>query len=405
MPPAAAHAGLGTIPYMYGFGARGAALGQAYTALPDDASTAFFNPAAMAAMAESQIALSYLYARPEFQGGPVGDLRRFREANNPFEFNLAQKLNKLFKTDWDLALGVALALDDGGCAFIRFADSANRYGTFYRYGPASFTLSNALGWRIQPWMYMGAGVLTMLHSESTSVAQTDLNGHTAHQNITLNANVALAPIASLFFRTGPADLGVAYHGSACGIFGPINDNTVVTVGGATLAAIPMVLKYKDTFLPQRVSLGVFWRIAPWVSAAADGVWWNWGAFNKAIRRNDEPRQNLGLDFHDTYVPHLGVEFTPLPGFNVRAGYGYEQTPVSQGGSSANMILDNSKHIGGLGLGYTLRDSSVMRYPVSFDASYFLQYLVKRTAVSTDGVKYESFGALNGVIGTLTLRYQ
>jgi hypothetical protein len=69
-----------------------------------------------------------------------------------------------------------------------------------------------------------------------------------------------------------------------------------------------------------------------------------------------------------------------------------------------MILDNDKHIAGFGLGYDWQEPPLLRRPLSFDVSYFGHFLVSREMESSDGVTYESSGMLNGVAGTLTLRY-
>ncbi len=401
-----ANAGLGGIPYLYGFGARGAAMGQAYTALADDASSAFFNPAAMAALPQSNLALSYVYAQPEFMGGQKGNEQRFDKSNRVVELNMAQKLNSLFQKDWDLAFGLNISLDDNGDGFIRFNDTQNTNGMFYRYGPTSFTLNAALGWKIQDWFYMGGGIMTTLHSKSTFFVNTDLAGHTSHQGITLDANLSLAPVGAFFFRFKPVDIGLTYHGKTVGGFQPITVNATADVGSSPLASLPMILYYKDNYMPQRLALGLGWHADQWVYATADIVYYGWGDFTHQAKIDDLPRQDIAFSFHDTFVPHLGLEFTPLAGegFHIRAGYGYEESPVGKGGSSENMILDNSKHVTGFGLGYTFLNPSGLKYPLSLDASYLGQYLVKRQMVSTDNVKYECSGYLNGVAATLTLRY-
>ncbi len=401
-----AWAGFGTIPYLYGFGARGAALGQTYTALADDASSAFFNPAAMATLDHSNIALSYVYGQPEFHGGPQGNPTRFDAANNVVELNLAQRLNTLFKSDWPVVFGLNIALDDNGLAFIRFNDEQNANGNYYRYGPASFTLNFSLGWKILDWFYMGAGVMTTLHSKSTFFVDTDLTGKTSHQGISLDANLDMAPIVALFFRPKPVDIGVTYHGKTYGGFDPITVNATADVGKSPLASLPMVLYYKDNYIPQRIALGLYWHATSWLGVTADTVWYNWGDFNKEMSKFDMPRYETGFDFHDTYVPHVGLEFLPVDGLAVRCGYGYEQTPVARGGNSENMILDNSKHIAGVGIGYTFAKPAGLNYPLSLDGSYFMQYLVKRQEIANDATKekYESSGMLNGLAGTLTIRY-
>jgi long-subunit fatty acid transport protein len=399
-----AFAGIGSTPYLYGFGARGLAMGTAYAALSGDTSSAYYNPAAMATLADSAMGLTYGYAAPDFDGGPKGDTFTFDHASRVVQFNLAQKLNSLLKSNHDVAFGMNISLDDNGLGFIRFNEVQDPNGQYIRYGSSSFTLNATVGFGVTEWLYLGGGVMTTLHANSQFYVNTDLGGKTSKEGIALDSDVAFSPNAAFFLRFDPVDIGGYYQGKTTGGFNPIVVNADAVVGQSPLASLPMTLYYKDNYIPHRAGLGVLVHAAKWASVTVDTVWYNWGDFDNEVANHDLPHKLVPIDFHDTYVPHLGMEFMPFERFFIRAGYGYESSPVSKGGSSLNMILDNDKHIAGFGLGYDWQEPPLLRRPLSFDVSYFGHFLVSREMESSDGVTYESSGMLNGVAGTLTLRY-
>ncbi len=403
--PLAAYAGIGSPPFAFGFGARGIGMGAAYTALSGDASCAFFNPAAMPLLDHSQIMLSYLYAAPNFRGGPSnGEKFTFDSPNKMIQTDFALKLNGLFKSSFPLSLGLNIALDDNGKAFIRFYDQPVSKGYYYRYGTASFVLNLTVGFGITDWLFLGGGALTTLHARNNMALDTDLAGNTSHQGLEVDTDTAIAPVASILLHFKPVDIGFAWHGRNSGAFGPMVVSATATVGNSPLANLPMTLYFKDNYNPDRVSGGVYWRVLDSFRIAADVAWYRWSDFSTEIKTKDMARDGYVIKFRDTWVPHLGFEYEPLQGLNLRLGYSYDQTPVVTPGTSGNVILDSTKHIGSVGIGYTWVDAPLLATPISFDAAYFIQYLVPTTLTTSDGQDFDSRGTLNGGIFSLTLRF-
>jgi len=403
--PLAAYAGLGSIPYTYGFGARGIAMGSAYTALGGDASCAFYNPAAMASLEHSEFLMGYLYAAPQFEGGPKnGDTSTFDTANSALQVNMLVKLNEMFKSRIPFAFGFNLALDDNGAAFIRFFDIKDEQGYFYRYGESSFLLNGTLGVGITDWLFIGGGVMTTLHSDSNFYVETDLAGNTENEGIILDADVVIAPIGSLFLHFKPVDVGLTYHGQTHGEFVPITVTATAYVGPSPLADLPMKLLFKDSYFPHRVGLGALWRVTDTFKVSGDVVWYNWDRFDEEMGNDDLPRDEIDINFVDIYVPHLGLEWEATESLFLRAGYGFEDTPVDVPGSNGNVILDSPKHIASAGLGYTWVDPPVFAKPLSFDGAYFMHYLLDNELTTGDDVEYESSGIINGGVFSITLRY-
>lgn len=404
IPATAAIAGLGTAPYVYGFGARGIAMGAAFSALPDDSSSAFFNPAAMASLKQSHLSMGYIWGQPEFEGGPKGDTFTFDDSNRIMQINWVAKLNSMFKNNHDVALGVNLSLDDNLTAFIRFYDPEVAEGYYPMYGPYGFTLNATLGFGLLEWLYLGGGVMTTLHGDTDFALHTDLGGNTSHESTSLNADVVFAPLLALFLRFGIVDIGLSYHGRIYGQFVPINVSASADVGENELADLPMKVYFKDVYHPHRIGLGMFWHAADWVGIALDAVWYNWGDFDDEISIDDDPRAEAGHDFTDIIVPHLGLEFMAFTNFFLRTGYSYESSPINKAGTTMQVMLSNDKHIGSFGLGYTWENPPLLQQPISLDGAYAFHYLVPEDLTSNEGYEYESSGYLNMLTATLTLRY-
>lgn len=402
--PLTAFAGLNNIPYGFGFGARGIGIGSAYTALTDDASCAFFNPAAMAMMENSQIMLSYLYGKPDFEGGPKGDTFTFDEANEVIQTNLVIKLNSLLKSKWPVALGLNISLDDNMNAFIRFNDLQYAEGHYSRYGVTSFTLNGALGFKVFNWLYLGGGVLTTLHTKNDMFLRTDMSGNTNSEGMAVTVNLRGAPVAALMVHFDPIDLGLTYHGATHGQFDPIVVGAAAQVGESPLADLPMTLMFKDSIHPARAAFGFAWRALDWFTLHSDIVWYNYEQVQDQMGEHDLARAGLDIDLVNIWVPHVGLEFEPFEYFFLRTGYGYEPNPFDKPGSNGNVILDNDKHMASAGVGYDWQDPVLLAFPVRFDAAYFMHYLIENEFETSDGLEYESSGIMHGGVFSMTLRF-
>lgn len=399
-----AFAGLGSNAFNYGFGARGLGMGMAYTALSNDSSNAFFNPAMMAMLPRSELAFSYIYAQPEFQGGPKGNTFAFDASNRVVQFNWVAKLNSIFKTDRDIAIGLNVALDDNGAAFIRFYDAPNPDGYYYLYGPAGFVLNPTLGFGITEWLYLGGGVVTTLHGESGFSMNTDLTGKTTDEGTTLDSDVVFSPLLAMNFHSEFVDIAATWHGRVWGQLHPITVEAAAQVGESELAELPMELYFRDNYHPHRIALGTFWRPTDWIGVSADVAWYNWRDFGNLIETEDNPRNDVKVVFKDIFEPHIGLEFEAVEHLFLRTGYSFRDTPVDRPGNSEHMILDSPKHVATCGFGFDWQNPPLLSAPVRLDAAYFFHYLMDHELISTDRVAYESSGILNGGAATLTLRY-
>jgi len=391
-------------PTAYGLSARSIGMANASTVLTEDVSAIYFNPAAMAMTDTSKIALTYIYGQPSFQGGPKGKSQdEFNVANKLISLGLVMSMDEFLKSNRKIALGLNITLDDNGQAFIRFDDLIYENGYYSRYGPASFVFNAGLGFEIMEWFYFGGGVLTTLHSNADFYVDVDLAGRTEKEGMRLDAEIVFAPLVSLFFKFDPVSIGIAYRGETSGEMLPIKTTAVNTVGGSKLVDLPLDLLFKDSFCPSNLAIGIGWDVTENLFLTLDGTWYGWGRFDQVMSENDLVRDDIDIDMVDTYVPRFGLEYQVVENLFLRFGYSYETSPLRRPGSNGNYMLDNTRHIGSLGLGYDL-DLGIFNHPISFDTAFFHYYLAPRELESSDGTTLESQGNLSGGTASITIRF-
>ena len=406
MAASAAEASLVFVPGNYGLSARSVALGNAMTAVGDDSASNFYNPSTLGARTNHAIDLGYLYAAPAFNGGVKGadvDLD-FTKVNQVGLIGLSLDLSGIFDFDHGLGLGINIAIDENLAGVLNFNEIRDERGQFARYGNSSIFVSFGLGVEIIPELYIGGGAFIGVKGKNGLVAQTDLAGSTKEEQINVEAEPMIAPIVGLYAPFHPmVTLGAVYRGKVVTSFDDINAQTQALVSDSELTTLDLVMVFKDGYVPQQAALGVSVRPIDELMLAVEGSWVNWSDFEDEVD-DSVVRDEGGLHTRDIYIPRLGIEWTAYENLYIRFGYYWEDTPFSKPGLGNTAILDNEKHVGSFGVGYDVTQIPFLSQPLTIAATYFHQYLVPRTVESQDGTKYESSGNLNGVAGTITLRF-
>lgn len=114
----------------------------------------------------------------------------------------------------------------------------------------------------------------------------------------------------------------------------INDNPLLTsLNGGPLEDEVTRFKYRIIF-PRQVAIGISYRPAETVLVAVDGVWTNWAsAWNKQRIHflgdglMGVKEQTFERLFNDTFALHGGVEYRATADVTVQAGVWYDPTPV------------------------------------------------------------------------------
>ncbi len=401
-----AAAGQLNVPGEYGLTARGVGMGNAMTAVSDDPGLVYHNPAGMAAVSGSQYGFGYLFAKPDFQGGPKGELRDYTEPNNILLNSLVLDLSGILKSRRPFAAGLFVDFDRNGRQLMDFSDAGYEDGKFYRYGRAGTVgiLSFALG--ITDWLNVGGGVMAMQHSFVHYNYSTDLTGVTHAEGMTREDRLNYSALLSAFLDFQHFDIGVTYRGENYRKIGDVDIDSQTLVGQAELSSFPVVMQFQDSYTPRNISVGVSFDLHEDVLVAIDGAWSNWGRFDELTADDDSPRADVEYDFVDVYSGRFGFEYSMTKNLPVRLGYGFLPTPVRKAGSDGNIYLDNDRHVFSMGLGYLFTDMPVIATPLGLDVAFMHQYLApdKYDSADDEPIEFQSKGNLNCGVVSLTFRF-
>ena len=408
---------------LFGFGARGQAMGGAQVASANDTSASYYNPALLARSSDIRIDLGYQLAIPRLTvDGHDTDV----DASRGLAIGLAVPGRLLGAR---LAVGAGIFLPDQHITRTRtLASSAPRFA-LYDNRPQRLLLSANLAAALPHGVSIGAGIAYMSSTQGT-VALDGIVGFpdASSSQLELAIDVDLKTIR--YPHLGIAwdvrrwlTLGVAYRGG----FKLVLDQTFDVTGDiGTPGVDPLVddgflhlrSRAQDLFQPAQLTVGAAARLTPRWSVAFDLAWHRWSTFENPAAHIDidldigmfndlvdiPPQEALPAPhFHDIAVPRLGVEYTRGRS-RWRGGYVYEPTAAPPQRGATNFI-DNDKHTLSLGAGVDRSGlGGIVLRPISFDVAIAATWMPERDhhkLVAADAVgDYRSAGlVLSGSVMT------
>ncbi len=361
---------------LYGAGARGGGRAGAMTAVADDHTALYYNPAAML-LGGPGVSIGSLVAmddvRIRLKPRPAGyDLPDLGDGSAAIPSQY--RLNKRADTDdiintYGLVLGgtTKLGHDDlrlGVCVLLpftriarqvsRFADEREQYFSnrldFELYGERSQhpVILAAIAYRFTKLLSIGAGVNVLPGADT--VASVYLADATKQDEIELVVNNdqagRVAPhVGVLVTPTDEWRLGLSWRGAnyfrltlrndiqIMGFQGDADDFPVVQ--NATAIA---------NFSPAQLAAGVGWQAGS-MAASLDAVWMRWSGYIDAQGRTDH-------GFSDTLSLRLGVEHGAATSTRLRAGLAWEPSAVPVQDERTNYV-DNDRLVASIGGGHPL----------------------------------------------------
>lgn len=362
----------------YGFGARAMGLSGAYTALADDFSANYYNPAGLAVSGKLRIELGYAFHQPAltingvdsevdesrgFQGGVVlgGEIGGHR-----------------------IAASVGLFLPDALVSRIRSLPQQQPRWALVDNRPQRIVVTTSLAVEVVDNLFIGAGITFLANTTGTvnmtgDVALTDPNNTKLLSAVDVDLTSIRYPTFGIQYHHDDWSFGLTWREefnlrldidvlvsgrilNDLGNFDPENPTILIEEG-----TLQLVSGNNNLFSPRQLAMGVAYRGSRW-TLALDLSWVQWSRFPPPtasvqidldlgelpfkIPPIDAP---LETKFHDIWVPRVGVEYTPLDepdvGVTLRGGYFYEPSPAPEQTGATNYI-DTDKH--GFSLGMSLR---------------------------------------------------
>ncbi len=420
----------------FGISSRAVAMGGAYTALANDSSANYYNPAGVVARKDLCLDIGYQLAVPTLRlnGHNVGvDHTRGLTAGlvapgtiGPMRF----------------AFGVVMFLPDERVSRVRAMPRVQPRFVYYDNRTQRIYLSTNLAVQILPGLFVGAGVTFM----SRTQGDLELSGRIsfpdpeAESDMRLDLDVDLKALrylqagilwepvkwlsVGLTFRDEfvlEMEQGFRITGD---IVGEGGSGTILRNGFFGLTSLSTNL-----FQPRQVVFGVAVMPTERWTVSLDLIWAQWsrfinpgsrlemevelGAFNDMVDIGSQPNPPPAL-FRDTWSPRLGVEWIAYQSrratIAVRGGYAYEPSPAPEQTSSTMNLVDNHKHHLSAGVGFSLSKLlALMDRPLDLDFHVAYLHQQRRTHRKLDLVDpvgdYTADGYVVSAGVTLKMRFR
>ena len=373
----------------FGVGPKATAMGQAFTAVADDASAAYYNPAGLVqARGIFDLTVGYSYGKPKVSA---------TFADQP-DWNVDEAL-----AIRGLYVGIASDLDIDslievhpwlepfafGIAAWTNLPEINQYHTppsfrspyFLRYKERFqlFSLAVSLAYEITPGLSVGAGILPQVTSTSVQNSFEALNKvddpvRGLRLSIDQTAELVAVPVAGVLFTptwpglrerfSGALTLGLSFRGEMKSYHGrgPLNLGFGLETEEGHFIPIFVIPEVQVvnlvSFNPRQLSLGAALRLGETFTVSTEATWKDYSDYEYFMGLKPTPA------FRDTFVARVGVEkvFRPdelpmvtdrIDTLAARVGYYWEPTPVRDMSGPFN-ILDTNQHVLSAGLAVAFR---------------------------------------------------
>jgi long-chain fatty acid transport protein len=146
--------------------------------------------------------------------------------------------------------------------------------------------------------------------------------------------------------------------------------------------------YDDVNLPDVVTIGIRQRITERFRVMAGAEWTNWSQFDTVQVENGPAPIELPFEYDDGWLFSLGAEFDATPRASVRAGVGYELSPIDDNVRNYRLPYNDGILLSA-GTSYRLGER------LSFDLGYTFFSVEDMDILATDEGGPESNGPFSG----------
>jgi len=337
------------------------AMGGAYTALADDWTAPYYNPAGLAQARTIQTVAGFFTAFPDFEvrlnGYPDEELRQFTGDRDPASSIIALDLGLVIPIERlgsrrlpvPINLGAVFSIPNLTTATALLLPDRFPQQTLLDDRNIAASLNLGIATQITPAFSFGLGVTMSMqqsieylpgYSESSMSAETRSEVGSA----AIKAGFLCRPVETFSF-------GISYQGEMRSSGRIVEGRIAVLNFRQHLQFVPTdrtERTYCSYFEPQHLSVGASYRLTERILIATSVTWYNWS--NYVTSQDEKPPQS----FDDTFVPSAGIEYRLTKTWTLRTGFSYEQSPVTDQPSGYN-YLGNDRYIPSIGIGYRFHD--------------------------------------------------
>ncbi len=390
----------------YGFGSRAMSLGGAFTAVADDFSAAYYNPAGLGQIKGNHFALEYQYTMPDIEVkkangedlvlyGPDGVVRTDptdSAAGNGLDLGLPEigfvlDINKIAKLPVKTTFGLAASMPEQGDIAYRMHDMPPDQPHLIRYGDNIDRITLAVGVGVEAvkdLIYIGGGVQAMLFGPgSFYVDGLTLDAGNVISKSEFGALFKYEPMFGLLFT--PLDkrvrIGLSWKDEQELRLGVIPIVATVSAGGLDVN-VPMNLDINAFFTPEEYSAGLAFDLDPLLISFEMNKQM-WSSYEYSV--TDSYHYPDPPDFEDTYNYRVGLEYKLNKKTSLMAGYYRQPSPVPDQSGRVSNYIDLDKDCFSLGGSYILDPGfGITKGPVKLAGNIVYQKF-KDLDVEKDGV--------------------
>jgi len=379
----------------FGFGPRAVAMGGAFTAVSDDFTAGYYNPAGILSPPRTKFGIGWQYVKNDLKAdGQNVDTSRDTNAlflgasmPIPFKHELKDRIGFGYYFFQPLWYTIDINIPPTSAPQFPLLESTARMQL----------IEVALAVDVIPGVLVGAGVTVGNKLGATLSLDTGLGGFGGVKEtiavVDQQVNTVLSPTVGLLCNPGryhkslePLSLGFTFRDR---FYMDMEVPVVVVLSGFLLS-----LDLKSTFIysPRQYVFGVAWQ-KPRYLVSLDVSYNQWSDYRapslSIATQIDIPLINLKQgytvvpNFKDTATPRLGFEAlalrTDLLNLYCRAGYFYEPSPVPEQTGITN-YLDSDRNVFSWGFGVLFKrigKFDLTRKPVSFDVGISYHWLMNR----------------------------
>lgn len=381
-----AHAGGFQIPEM---GVKAMGMGNAFTAVANDPSALWFNPAGIAFQEGTALTVGgdVIFPKVDFTAN----------ASNPFAPSTASMSRDaslvphayLEHTDDKLGISYGIGINAPFGLEVKWPTTAVFAGASQYGRLQAVNINPNIAYKFTPNLSVAVGV------DYVDMYNVDFNGTALVQNF--KGDGWGANIAALY-HTDMFNIGISYRTSV----------QIKAKGTSTAAAAPTIplANHITVTMPDLLNIGVaFHPQADWtVTAEAD--WVNWKKFNQ-LAFTYSPTIVLGSsltvpeNWKSTWAYRMGAEWRFAPTMRVRAGYTYDPTPINDPYFTP-LIPGNDRQAVHLGYGIDVSKQATI------DLAYVYVWLKDRNQTQSTGTNIVRNGTykttINLIGASLTYRF-
>lgn len=365
---------------LFGLGARTNALGGAGTALANDFTAVYYNPAGLGYCGRSEVGLDLRHAMHSI---------RMRTTNpdlpemEPVQDSTRATVGACFRMPYRLSLGIIFGTGLQRPASID-QSTVNDTPQYLLYGEShqQLTIGFGLAYRPVRQLSIGLGASVIINSALDIDVYAPIGvmvGEGVYDELTFDLHWDLSPTAAPYIGVivqpiPELRLAITYRGPLkhhLDIPVPTSVSTGEFLPGvpALELELPLIVTADTWYQPRELAIGVTAEPIPSLTITADLTWYNYSAYNSSpfpfLGASWDPTSNSFLTalvalperdpigFRDVWQPRVGVEGRLLDGrLAIRGGYSVRRAAVAIPQVRNTNIFDNTINAISVGAGYT-----------------------------------------------------